>query len=191
MPKKVDEKLFDNLGDMLREEQETLHQESAEPAKPFHPSLGPTQTEIFNCDASFILVSGERGTGKTYGTLHKILRHCWEEQNALAVIVVGVRSQATQGGAWDKLLLQVAPEWREGMGLEVTDPKLDQQQYAYVHVRNRHGGWSKVVLVSSRGSNKWQPALSLSPCICGRAYRHRRPCVFRRHCSADWASTCY
>lgn len=153
MPRKINNEIFEDLGDLLNEEQEEVS-EVLEPEVVFHPSLSPTQTEIFNCNAGAILVSGERGTGKTYGILHKILRHCWEEQNALALIIVGVRSQATQGGAWDKLLLQVAPEWHDGMGLEVTDPKLDQQQYMYVHVRNKHDGWSKIVLASFPWENQ-------------------------------------
>ena len=70
------------------------------------------------------------------------------------LIVVGIRSQATQGGAWDKLQLQVAPEWREGMGLEVTDERRDEQQYRYVHVKNMHGGWSKITLVSFPWDNQ-------------------------------------
>ena len=152
MAKKVSNEIFDNLGGMLQEEQD--QREVLEPEVVWHPSLGDTQTEIFNCSARWILVSGERGTGKTYGILHKILRHSWEEQNALTLIVVGIRSQATQGGAWDKLQLQVAPEWKEGMGLEVTEEKRDEQQYRYVHVKNRHGGWSKITLVSFPWDNQ-------------------------------------
>lgn len=84
----------------------------------------------------------------TFGILHKMVFHCWSERNAEALIIVGVRGQATHGGAWDKLLLEVVPEWKEGMGLEVSEPRRDEQQYWYVHVRNRHGGWSKITLLS-------------------------------------------
>lgn len=152
MAKRVNDKIFDNLGGMLQEESD--QQEVLEPEVVWHPSLGETQTEIFNDPSRWMLISGERGTGKTYGVLHKILRHCYEEQNALVLIVVGIRSQATQGGAWDKLQLQVAPEWKQGMGLEVTDERRDEQQYRYVHVKNMHGGWSKVTLVSFPWDNQ-------------------------------------
>jgi PBSX family phage terminase large subunit len=64
------------------------------------------------------------------------------------VFIVGVRSQATQGGIWDKLLLEVLPAWKEGLGLKYTEEKRDEMQYRYVFVENMHGGWSKVVLVS-------------------------------------------
>lgn len=146
MKRKFDKEVFKELGRRLHEEEQA--EKPGEVVEPWTPSLGPTQQKIFDCDAKWILVSGERGTGKTYGIIHKILRHCWEERNALALIVVGVRSQATQGGAWDKLLLEVAPEWKAGMGLEVTEERRDEQQYRYVFVRNRHGGWSKITLVS-------------------------------------------
>ena len=63
------------------------------------PSLSPTQQKIFDDPSNYILAYGERGSGKTFCLGgHKLVRHLYENFNALAIIIVGVRSQATLGG---------------------------------------------------------------------------------------------
>jgi len=68
------------------------------------PSLSGSQDELFNSTSKYILAYGERASGKTFVLGgHKLVRHCYENFNALALIIVGVKSQATQGGVWHKL----------------------------------------------------------------------------------------
>jgi len=148
MPKKIDESTFERLGELLTEEEDDLGLGFVNNPPPWSPELSKTQQEIFDCPARFILASGNRGSGKSFGAVHKSVRHAYEEQNALVLFVVGVRSQATQGGVWDKLQLEVLPDWKENIGLKYTDEKRDEMQYRYIHIMNRHGGWSKIVLVS-------------------------------------------
>jgi hypothetical protein len=124
------------------------------------PMLGPEQQEIFDSPAKFILADGEKGSGKTHSLGHKLVRHAYENANALCLIGVRVRSMATKGGVWDKLVNQILPTWRDGnrdpdgnllddgMGLEYTDVKYDSQHNEYLWIGNRHGGWSLVVLIS-------------------------------------------
>ena len=83
---------------------QAVNQEKKEATPPWTPSLTLTQQEMFDSSALYILAYGERGTGKTYilGG-HKLVRHLWENFNALAVLIVGIRSQATMGGVWHKL----------------------------------------------------------------------------------------
>jgi hypothetical protein len=113
------------------------------------PSLSPTQQRIFDDPSKYILAYGERGSGKTFSLGgHKLVRHCYENFNALALIIVGVRSQATLGGVWHKLQVEILPEWVEGIGLVHTDERQDTQKNLYIDIENRYGGHSRVVLIS-------------------------------------------
>ncbi|MBU2072774.1 MAG: hypothetical protein KKA68_21275 [Gammaproteobacteria bacterium] len=55
---------------------------------------------------------------------------------------------AKKGGAWDKLLTEIIPEWKKGLGIEFSDVKTDQQHYQYVWVENRYGTWSMIAVMS-------------------------------------------
>ena len=113
------------------------------------PSLAPKQQEIFDCTARYILAEGERFSGKTWGILHKIVKHCWEYENAHALIIVGVRRQATAGGSWHKLLTDVLPEWKQNLeGFDHSEQKQNTEKDLFVWVRNKHGGWSMIQLIS-------------------------------------------
>lgn len=87
-------------------------------------------------------------SGKTVGALHKMVKHCYENFNALAIIIVGVRRQAKEGGAAEKLALDVLPQWKEGQGLEFTEWKSNTAKDEYLFISNRYGGWSRVLLLS-------------------------------------------
>jgi len=113
------------------------------------PSLSPTQQLIFDDPSKYILAYGERGSGKTFSLGgHKLVRHCYENFNALALIIVGVRSQATLGGVWHKLQVEILPEWVDGINLSHTDERQDTQKNLYIDIENRFGGHSRVVLIS-------------------------------------------
>lgn len=118
------------------------------------PSLSGSQKEIFDSTAKYILAYGERASGKTFVLGgHKLVRHAYESFNGLCLIVVGVKAQATQGGVWHKLQTEVLPEWKEGIGIEYTDEKLDLQKQPYLDIENRYGGWSRVSLLSAPYGN--------------------------------------
>ena len=140
---KVDHKI---LLEKFAPEVETLDQKDTEP---WLPSLTITQRKIFDDPAKYILAYGERGSGKTYSLGgHKLVRHCYENFNALALIIVGVRSQATMGGVWHKLQVEILPEWVEGIGLNHTDERQDTQKNLYIDIENRFGGHSRICLIS-------------------------------------------
>lgn len=125
------------------------HEKNKDEHSPWIPSLSPTQRRIFDDPSLYLLAYGERGTGKTYilGG-HKLVRHCYENFNALALCVVGVRSQATMGGVWHKLQTEILPLWREGLGIEISDERQDTQKNLYIDIQNRYGGHSRVYLIS-------------------------------------------
>ena len=118
-------------------------------AEPWIPSLGKTQRAIFDDPAKYMLAYGERGSGKTFVLGgHKLVRHLYENFNALGLVIVGVRSQATMGGVWHKLQTEILPEWNAGIDLEHTPERQDTQKNLYIDVYNRFGGTSRVVLIS-------------------------------------------
>lgn len=102
----------------------------------------------------------------TYGALTKLVKHCYLNENALALIVVTVRSMANKGGAWSKLQEMVLPAWRdgnrdrdgklldEGMGLHYTDVMFDSQHNEMIWIQNQYGGWCMVILVSAPHANQ-------------------------------------
>lgn len=124
------------------------------------PMLNPTQRRIFEDPALFILAYGEKGSGKTIGALHKLVRHCSEEWNALAWIVAPSASTGGEGAFYD-LEQTVLPAWRDGnrdptgelvddgIGLEFKPSQLDNKtKDRILWITNKHGGQSKVLLFS-------------------------------------------
>ncbi len=113
------------------------------------PHMTKEQKELFDARERYILCWGEKGGAKTWGVLDKMVRHLWSNQNALAIIGVRVRSMANKGGAWDKLLTYILPEWKDGMGLNYSNVQKDTQHNEFLWIQNTFGSWSCVVLISS------------------------------------------
>lgn len=166
---KLQPNVFEELGKRLIEQPPTPpppKKKKRGGADGWQPLLTPKQQEAFDSTARYILCDGEKGSGKTIGLLHKLVRHCYENENALGLILVRIKSMATKGGAWDKLNGHILPRWRdgnrdekgamldEGLGLEYSDVKFDSQHNEYIWVENRHGGWSMIVLVSAPHANQ-------------------------------------
>lgn len=130
----------------------------------WRPRLNPTQQKVFDDIAKFILAYGEKGTGKSIGCLHALVRHCYEEEDALALIIAPAIRTGKEGVMYD--LEWVLDIWKNGNldpkdpdkkrrlddgieGFEFTEPSLDPQtKDRCIHISNRHGGWSKVILMS-------------------------------------------
>jgi hypothetical protein len=126
------------------------HTPASAPSRPagWHPDLNPTQEIIFNDASNFILAYGEKGSGKTIGLLHRLTRHCYENRNALALIISPSIRTGAEGVLFDLESL-VLPAWKEGIDLEVTASRLDPNtKDRHLWIANRFGGWSKVLLVS-------------------------------------------
>jgi len=147
MPPKIDASVFEDLGRLIDAEENPV---DSTPRPEFRPLLGKAQGEAYDSDAKYLLLYGERYSGKSHlGGGYKLVKHLWRNFNALAIILVGVKSQATQGGIWSKLQTMILPEWRDGQGLEFTEVKYDMQKNPYIDVSNKFGGWSRVVLISA------------------------------------------
>ena len=107
----------------------------------WRPRLTPTQRVLYDDhDAAYILCHGERAGGKTVGALHKLVRHCFLNENAFACIIVREVGQSREGGAWDKLVDMVLPEWKTGLGLHYTTPEHDREtKKPFIWIENRFG----------------------------------------------------
>lgn len=113
------------------------------------PHMTVEQKELFNSEEPFILCWGEKGGAKTWGILDKMVKHLYDNENGFAVIGVRVRSMANKGGAWDKLITYILPEWKKGLGLNYSGVCKDTQHNEFVWIENRFGTWSCVVLISA------------------------------------------
>jgi hypothetical protein len=127
----------------------------------WRPSLTPTENKIFDDLALYILAAGEKGSGKSVGCLHLLVRHCYEENDALALVLAPQIRTGKEGALYD--LQWVLDIWKNGnwkdrtqtertdggMGLQYTEPSLDPNtKDRILLIQNRHGGWSKVILIS-------------------------------------------
>lgn len=112
------------------------------------PKLNPTQRLFYEDPSKFILAYGERGSGKSVGAVHKMLHHCWNNFNALAIMIVGIKRQAMEGGAWHKMEFDILPEWGAGVGMQYTESRTNTAKDTFIFVSNRFGSWSKVLLLS-------------------------------------------
>lgn len=118
------------------------------------PKLGPIGLDILRDPTQNILLHGERGSLKSGIALHKFVLMMYENYNNLGVMYTLFRSAATEGGIWEKLLTYTLPEWFDGIGLQHTEPKMDDQKNRHLFVGNKYGGWSRIVLKSAPPGTK-------------------------------------
>lgn len=112
------------------------------------PDLNATQQLIFDDPARFLLAHGEKGSGKSIGVGHKDIRHAYENNNAL-VLLISPSIRTGNEGIWHDLTSLILPQWKEGFGLEHSDSKLDPNtKDRHIWIGNRFGGWSKILLMS-------------------------------------------
>ena len=122
------------------------------------PRMSPTQTKIFYDERPYQLLYGERGSGKTIVALNKVVKHCVEYRNALAIICTLTRAGTTAGGAWENLLsmetthddhpIGVLEVWREGFDLTYSEEYGDKAGNKWVDVQTLDGGVSRIMQLS-------------------------------------------
>ena len=140
----IDPDAFDELGRMLRPPPPPGPVKN----KKWRPKLNPIQNRIFECETRNVLVHAEKGSGKTQGVLNRVVRHCYENRNALAFVLTTVKSMSDDGGAWHKLITEVLPQWEEGLGLHWKRAN-DKQHNEFVWIQNQHREWSQIKGISA------------------------------------------
>lgn len=110
------------------------------------PPLNLKQFEIFNDNHRYLLVHGPRMSGKTFGIVHKVIRHAFDVNGAMAAIVCKTMKNAKSAGVWF-LLCRALTHWeRYCYGFKVVEgPKTTgDTKLSYVKIRNRHGTVSEI-----------------------------------------------
>jgi hypothetical protein len=146
----------------------------AERRKKWVPLHGPTQTLIFNDRSDVVGACAEKFTGKSIVFADCVVAHCYEEFDALAVII-GNSHRALAEGICADLTSFTLPRWRDGnraplflreagklipnpragelidqgIGLEYSGWKSDpNNKDLYLKIRNRFGGWSRIRVIA-------------------------------------------
>lgn len=97
------------------------------------PEMSVKETEMFNCNARYLLLSGPRRSGKTTGAVHRLIRHLWENDAPRVAIFAKTIKSAKHGGTYQNITEKFIPEWiSSGMKSPngyrprwITKPKVD------------------------------------------------------------------
>lgn len=112
----------------------------------WYPPMNLKQLEIFNDAHRYLLVHGPRMSGKTFGIIHKVIRHAFDVNGAMAAIVCKTLKNAKSAGVWF-LLCQALRHWEDRCyGFKVVEgPKTTgDTKLSFVRIRNRHGTISEI-----------------------------------------------
>lgn len=112
----------------------------------WYPPMNPKQLEIFNDQHRYLLVHGPRKSGKTFGILHKVLRHAFDVKGAMIAIVCKTIKNAKAAGVW-VLLSRMLKIWEHQCpGFIVLEgPKTaGDSKMSFVRIKNRWGGTSEI-----------------------------------------------
>jgi hypothetical protein len=115
--------------------------------------LSDTQAELADLHVpehhSFLAAGTlNHNSGKSIGCEHKLIRHCFENWDALGLIFTPSIRTGKYGVIHDLETL-ILPAWEEGISLEWTPSKLDPNTKDRVlRVGNRFGGWSTILQIA-------------------------------------------
>lgn len=108
------------------------------------PDLNEPQMELFNDYTQYLLLDSERFSGKSYGVAHKIVRHAWENWDAL-VLVTSYTLSGLQEGLMEDIEKFILPDWKANIGLEAIGPKTNISKTSFFKIANKYGGWSTII----------------------------------------------
>lgn len=127
------------------------------------PPINKRQFELFEDTHRYILVEGCRKSSKTWGLVHKILRHAFDINGAMFAIVNKTLKNAKSSGVWTLMSSWMLPFWEHGLGKNWKEGMPEQWKYgcpgfkvvegpkttgdtklSYVRIRNRHGTISEI-----------------------------------------------
>lgn len=110
------------------------------------PPVNRKQLEIFNDYHRYLLVHGPRKSGKTFGIIHKVIRHAYDVKGAMIAIVTKTIKNAKAAGVWI-VLERFLRIWEAGCpGFKIVDgPKtMGDTKMSLVRIQNRHGTVSEI-----------------------------------------------
>lgn len=110
------------------------------------PPMNLKQLEIFNCHHRYLLIHGPRMSGKTFGVIHKVIRHAFDVNGAMAAIICKTLKNAKSAGVWF-LICRALEYWQKYcFGFKIVEgPKTaGDTKLSFVRIRNRHGTISEI-----------------------------------------------
>ncbi len=153
----------------------------ASPSRYWLPPLNRKQCEIFFDRHRYLLVHGPRKSGKTYGIIHKIIKHAFDVNGAIAAIVCKTIKNAKSAGVW-RILERFLKIWEAGCpGFVVTEgPKVTgDSKMSFVRIRNRWGTESEIQCHSLETSKEVEAKFK------GPAYSMFWLSEFDQYCTED------
>lgn len=128
------------------------------------PPINPKQFEVFNDYHRYLLVHGPRKSSKTWGIIHKVIRHAFDVRGAMFGIVCKTIKNAKASGVWTLLSNVMLPFWEYGIAKELWEPWMPEAwkqgcpgfqivegpkttgdtKMSFVKIRNRHGTISEI-----------------------------------------------
>jgi len=125
--------------------------------KIWRPRMTKRQFDVFNEYSRYLLVEGCRKSGKSIGILHKIVRHCCENDGAVFAVVSFTKTTA-KSGSWEELTKErggIIDEWiSAGMTSWVAKPgHQSDTKTAYCRIRSYNGGESEIQLHSIKSDD--------------------------------------
>jgi hypothetical protein len=128
------------------------------------PPINPKQYEVFNDFHRYLLVHGPRKSSKTWGIIHKVIRHAFDVRGATFGIVTKTIKNAKASGVWTLLSNVMLPFWQHGLAAELWEPWMPEAwkhgcpgfeviegpkttgdtKMSFVKIRNRHGTISEI-----------------------------------------------
>lgn len=124
----------------------------------WEPDMSEKQADFYWDGSHYVFAHGERLTGKTTIAIDKILRHCYQHDGALAMIVVKYKSGAKGGGIWEQLLSEEfdhrgepwgnLAKWSKHVGLRRTVEYGDDAKNKWVDIETKNSGSSSILLLS-------------------------------------------
>lgn len=127
------------------------------------PPINPKQAEVFSDYHRYLLVHGPRKSSKTWGVIHKVIRHAFEN-NAMFGIVCKTIKNAKASGVWTLLSNVMLPFWEKGIPRDKFEPWMPEMwrhgcpgfkvvegpkttgdtKMSYVRIQNSLGGTSEI-----------------------------------------------
>jgi hypothetical protein len=144
----------------------------------WEPPLTKSARAAYYDESPFVLMYGERGTGKSMGAYHKAIKHAYRYNDALVLIITRIRAES--GGAWEDITSQaewdsgplkgqpkgILETWRRELNIEYGNfstaaftetlwtPYKDSSQNIRVDIRNQHKGVSRIYYKSMENASQ-------------------------------------
>lgn len=141
----------DDIARLYAMQMETEPAENPEPEAEvaWKPSLSPKQDMVFLDETDNTLVVGNRLTGKGWSCGYNLVKHAYDYDRALVLVVLKSKRQGTAGGFFHKLASDILPNFQENIdGFQYKGIYVSQEKDLLLSVKNRHGGISILQMIS-------------------------------------------